>query len=209
MLGLLSGSRLSSMCLSSDVRIEAIAAYLDCLGHAERWEACDSLGRKAQRALYQKAVASAPLTLDSLVPPVYEELHPVHHQGRNTLPLPSSHRRFEKRFARAMDESASLYGYNEAPSRPWIGPGYFVAYETRGYRDWQEHGGIVVDYYQVPTGQVPDGWPEVVPNSKGLQWFVYNGTRDFLRKVSEHVTIGAAYKGDKALDHYFVLCREV
>ena len=37
---------------------------------------------------------------------------------------------------------------------------------------------------------------------------VWAGMTDVLRKVSEHVSIGAAYKGEHALDHYFVLCRE-
>ncbi len=60
----------------------------------------------------------------------------------------------------------------------------------------------------MPDGPVPDGWPEVIPNSKGLQRFVYYQTRDFMRRVSKHVTIGAAYKVEKKLDHYFVLVRE-
>jgi hypothetical protein len=47
-----------------------------------------------------------------------------------------------------------------------------------------------------------------VPNSRGLQRFVYHRTRDFMRRVSRHVTIGAAYKGESPLDHYFVLVRE-
>jgi hypothetical protein len=38
--------------------------------------------------------------------------------------------------------------------------------------------------------------------------FVYNNTRDFMRRVSQHVSIGTAYKGDKALGAWFVLCRE-
>ena len=59
-----------------------------------------------------------------------------------------------------------------------------------------------------PDGPIPSSWPPVKPNSEGLQRFVYAGTRDFMRKVSDHVSIGTAYKGDKALDHYFTLCRE-
>jgi hypothetical protein len=47
----------------------------------------------------------------------------------------------------------------------------------------------------------------VVPNEKGLQRNVYHQTRDFLRRVSSHVSIGAAYKNDDPLDHYFILCR--
>jgi hypothetical protein len=29
-----------------------------------------------------------------------------------------------------------------------------------------------------------------------------------MRRLSRHVTIGAAYKGERPLDHYFVLVRE-
>ena len=52
------------------------------------------------------------------------------------------------------------------------------------------------------------GWPRVRSNREGLQRLVYYGTRDFMRRVSQHVSIGAAYKGEKPLDHYFTLCRE-
>ena len=52
-----------------------------------------------------------------------------------------------------------------------------------------------------------EGWPRVVDNHWRLQRFVYDETRDFMRSVSAHVSIGAAYKREKPLDHYFVLCR--
>jgi len=88
------------------------------------------------------------------------------------------------------------------------GPGYFVAVPTASNPEWRSRGAIVVDYFQVPDGAVASGWPRVVPNTKGLQRFVYDRTRDFMRRVSKHVTIGAAFKVEKALDHYFVLVRE-
>ena len=106
------------------------------------------------------------------------------------------------------DGSERLFGYNHAPSGKLVGPGYFVAVPTRGQPAWAERGPVVVDYFQVPDGPVPGEWPKVVPNSKGLQRFVYNGTRDFMRRVSAHVSIGAAHKGEKSLDHYFVLVRQ-
>ena len=37
---------------------------------------------------------------------------------------------------------------------------------------------------------------------------MYHHTRDYMRRVSSHVTVGAAYKGETSLDHYFMLCRE-
>jgi hypothetical protein len=42
----------------------------------------------------------------------------------------------------------------------------------------------------------------------GLQTLVYHQTRDFMRRVSSHVTIGAAYKKERALNVHFILCRD-
>jgi hypothetical protein len=127
--------------------------------------------------------------------------------GTNTLPLPRGLRRFEKRFARSPGETDRLFGYNEWALRRLIGPGYFVAKPTADHPAWRERGGVVVDYFEVPEGRVPREWPEVVPNSEGLQRFVYRGTRDFMRRVSGDVSIGAAFREEEALDHYFTLCR--
>ena len=59
-----------------------------------------------------------------------------------------------------------------------------------------------------PTGEVPMGWPEIVPNSVGLQRFIFHRCRDYLRKVSEHVSIGKAYKDERTVMGYFVLVRQ-
>jgi hypothetical protein len=88
-----------------------------------------------------------------------------------------------------------------------IGPGFFVAVPTADRPQWAARGGVVVDYYQIPDGAVADGWPTVVANDWRLQRFVYHQTRDFMRRVSRHVSIGAAYKRERPLDHYFTLCR--
>ncbi len=205
-------TRLQQMALSPDVHLAAITAYLDSLSHDERWTEVSQLGRREQRSLFHKAERG--VTAEDLVPTAYEEVFSVRHLGRNTLPLPPPHHLFEKRFSRSMTAPDRLYGYNEAPSRRLLGPGYFVALPTEegpeDYREaWKERGAWVVDYFRVPDGAVPEEWPPVLPNSEGLQRFVYGGTRDYLRKVSSHVTIGTAYKGEKALDHYFVLCRVV
>ena len=78
-----------------------------------------------------------------------------------------------------------------------------------GFDRWGElRGAIVVDYFQIPDGPVAAGWPRVVANDWRLQRLVYHHTRDFMRRVSAHVTIGAAFREESALDHYFILCRE-
>lgn len=199
--------QLNDLVLDAASPIAAIAAHLDALGTADCIAALDGLGRREQRALYGKAAAAAPLTVSHFVPDAVAPLQAVSHQGRNTLPLPGKHRRFQKCFCRPKDGSERLFGYNEAPSRGLIGPGYFVAIATAGQPDWEARGAIVVDYFQVPDAAVCADWPAVVPNTQGLQRFVYHRTRDFMRRVSEQVSIGAAYKGEKPLDHYFTLCR--
>lgn len=200
-------TRLQLMLDSGGTSIEEIGVWLDQANPADRLEAAFSLDRAGQRMLFKRARCDAPFALTHFVPEGVLPLRAVHHKGKNTLPLPSKHRLFEKRFARPNDGSERLFGYNHAPSRKLIGPGYFVAVYAGARPEWRERGAIVVDYFQVPDGAVPADWPEVIPNSQGLQRFVYRGTRDFMRRVSEHVSIGAAYKGEKALDHYFILVR--
>ncbi|KYF86446.1 hypothetical protein BE17_13765 [Sorangium cellulosum] len=194
--------------LRQNAPVARLAEHLDGLTHDERLRALSTTTRADQRALYAAAGQSPALTLDFFVPDGTPRRVGVHHKGRNTLPLPSPFRFFEKRFALPEDGSARLFGYNEGLTRSWVGPGFFVAVPTAGNPSWQERGAVVIDYFQVPDGPVPAGWPPVVPNSKGLQSIVYDGTRDFMRRLSRDVSIGAAYKGEKPLDHYFTLCRE-
>ena len=188
------------------VPIDAIAAHLDALDPVVRAAQATALGRAHQRLLYDKAAHAPEIELAHFVgdaPPEREVIH----DGMNTLPVPSLFRRFQKRFCRVATDRAQLFGYNEGVSRRAIGPGYFVAVPTAGRPAWTARGAVVIDYYRVPDGPVPAGWPRVVDNGHGLQRFVYRRTRDFMRRVSSHVSIGAAYKGERPLDHYFVLCR--
>jgi hypothetical protein len=199
---------LQDMLASDGTGIAEIGAWLDGVAAAARLDAVFALDRGGQRELFKRARTGSQLTLEHFVPAEVPALGPVHHRGKNTLPLPSKHRFFEKRFCRPQDGSQRLFGYNHAPSKGLVGPGYFVAHFTRDEPAWTDRGPVVVDYFQVPDGPVPAQWPKVVPNSHGLQRFVYKGTRDFMRRVSAHVSIGAAYKGEKPLDHYFVLVRQ-
>jgi hypothetical protein len=67
---------------------------------------------------------------------------------------------------------------------------------------------VVVDYTRPLPRRAPPGLPPIVPNHARLSRFVYNGTVDVLRGVSERVTIGRATRGGRPLDNWFVLCRE-
>ncbi|MCB9661067.1 MAG: hypothetical protein R3B40_23905 [Polyangiales bacterium] len=202
-------SKLSSLIHSTSSTIEDIGTYLDGLTHSSRMQALSTTSRDDQRTLWEKASSDAGrITLEHFLPASVPALRPVVHHGRNTLPLPDAQKFFRKPMLRPNDGSARAFGYNDAPSEPLVGPGYFVLVSTAGNTKWAPRGAWVVDYFQHPDGAVAPQWPRVRPNSEGLQRFIYMGTRDFMRRVSEHVSIGAAYKGEKPLDHYFTLCRE-
>ena len=186
--------------------VEEIGRYLDGLEAERRWSEVGSLGRSRQRALYDKAAHARAIDFAHFVGDAKARKEVIH-DGANTLPVLPAIRRFQKRFSRPTYGDDRLFGYNEGPTRKLIGPGYFVAIPTADRPAWSARGAVVVDYFQVPDGEVPTGWPPVVDNHWRLQRFVYEGTRDFMRRVSAHVSIGAAFKGERPLDHYFVLCR--
>ncbi len=198
---------LKEILLDEATPISAVAEYLDAMSHEDRLAEVMTCNRAQQVAMYNKAADSAAITFEHFVPKTVAPLTEVIHHGRNTLP---AFKLFEKRFCTPAAGGERLFGYNEGATRGLIGPGYFVAIPTASNPDWVERGAVVVDYFQVPPEDeaVVEGWPDVVPNNKGLQMFVYNKTRDFMRKVSEHVSIGAAFKVEKAMGAYFVLCRE-
>ena len=193
--------------LDDNSSLAQLAGHLDSLSHADRVAQTRALGRKAQRKLWNTAT-TAGLTMEHFVPEAVAPLKEVIHSGRNTLPVPGPFRLFEKRFsAPSTGRENRLFGYNEGITRSWIGPGFFVVKHTAGNPVWEARGSIVVDYFDVPDSAVAGGWPKVIPNTQGLQRLVYFHTRDFMRKVSNHVSIGAAHKEEKPLDHYFTLVR--
>ena len=185
-----------------------VAQHLEALSLQDRTKQAIALGRKAQRRLFQLSAEAPAVTIEDFVPAGTPPLTQVVHEGRNTLPLFT---RFQKVFCAPADGSKRLFGYNEGFTRHLIGPGYFVGHYTNeppSEAGWTERGAIVVNYFLVPDAEVAPGWPKVVPNTRGLQTFVFNGTRDYMRKVCEGVTIGEAFKGEKSIDNYFILVRQ-
>ncbi len=193
-------SQLQQMVLAEGTSIGAIAAYLDALDPQSRAEGTRSLGPKAQRRLWRMCRGRA-LSVEDFVPADRGPLDPVIHYGRNTLP---AFKLFEKRFCRPPEghQQDVLWGYNEGATRALVGPGYFVCRPTPG----DSRGEMVIDYYQVPPGR-PDHWPRVRDNLDGISRFVYAEMHDFMRRVSEHVSIGRAYKRDRETPNCFTLCR--
>lgn len=205
--------------LAAKASISDLSTYLDGLAPDVREKEGLGLDRAQQQQLWAVAADAPRLRLAHFVPQGVAPLTAVHHPGRNTIPPFRRYQDFEKRFMKPTSGATEVHGYNE--SAAWfIRPGYFVAYETDAPRvsaedqaRWASRGGVVIDYHLVPPAEapLPEGWPPVIPNSQGLQRFVYHGTRDFMRRVSEHVSIGRASGGegdkDTELDFWFVLVR--
>ena len=196
--------------IDASASLASISAHLDALAPEARVREANALPGRVQARLWEIAADAAPIELEHFVPAARGSMAPVHHPGRNTILCPSYFQRFEKRFVKPEREDGRLFGYNA--SNAWfVHPGYFVAYRTAGHDLWAPRGGVVIDYHLVPDAPVPEGWPKVVPNSVGLQKLVYHRTRDFMRRVSSHVSIGRASRedegGDQELDYWFTLCR--
>jgi len=180
--------------------IDALGAALNALdGDDSRVTAVRSIGGRDQAKIWA-AAAGRSTSLEDIVPSSVAPATEVIHAGKNSLPVFTN---FEKRFCRVADNDDVLYGYNEGATRPLIGPGCFLA---RHFADRDEVG---VDYYQVPPDDaaLPEGWPRPVANEKGIQVLLYAKMIDYLRKVSDHVTIGRAVKKGKETGNYFLLCR--
>jgi hypothetical protein len=181
---------------AASVDMIGLADYLDHLDAPTRLREVRSLGKREQVKLFEAAADVRPTDLAHFVPVGTPPLREVVHYGRNSLPTLHN---FEKRFCLPDTRSDELWGYNEHPLRGLIGPGYFVVRET-------SHPEMVIDYTEIPPGK-PDAWPPIRPNSARLGRFVYYQTRDVVRAVSEHVTIGRDTRNGQPLDRWFVLCR--
>jgi hypothetical protein len=174
-----------------------LARVLDDVADDVRLKSLYELGRRDMARLYEAAADNEPLTLEHFVPADTPPGEQVVHDGKNTLTV---FRQFQKRFYRS-EAGTELGGYNEHPLRPLTGPGYFVAYE-------RENREVIFDYGRRPSGPVPDGWPPVTSNEKGLSSLIYQDTKDILRRVSNLVAIGRVYRSAKARDVWFMLVRE-
>ncbi|MDE0886161.1 MAG: hypothetical protein OSB70_11575 [Myxococcota bacterium] len=190
--------------IRSGSKIQELSEHLNALAPDQRRSQTLELDGHCQKILYEISGDGPPAGLEHFVPAGIPEGREVIHSGRNSQP---AFRYFEKRWCRPTGHPEQLWGYNETSVRPFIGPGYFVAHPTADSGS-DPRGAVVVDYFMEPEGPVPDHWPRIKPNSSGLQMFVYNKTRDYMRLVSKHVSIGVAYRMEKRLMGYFVLCRE-
>ncbi len=180
-----------------------IADHLDHLPHQERLRQALGLGRTAQRNLFELVQGDTTLDLAHFVPEDRADMEEVIHWGRNTLP---AFTRFQKRFCRPRKEEVGsqpvLWGYNQQTLLPLTGPGYFHA------RPGQPDTPVWIDYRgEPPVGRLAS-WPRQLHNRQRLSRVIYYGTIDKMRRVSQHVSIGAAFRGAKPMHSWFILCRE-
>lgn len=183
------------------IDVDALEAAFERASAEERVAAIRKFSGSIQRRLFD-AAAGRRVTVEQIVPPGTGPLVEVIHEGQNTLPAFNA---FQKRFCRPSAEHApadreTLWGYNHQTLSGITGPGYYVAYDD------PEAGEVVVDYRELPPER-PDNWPPILDNKAKLGRFVYYGMVDRLRRVSDHVTIGRAYKG-KPMNAWFVLVRQ-
>jgi hypothetical protein len=181
------------------IYLEGLSNYFDNLDNRVRISEARSLTAREQALLFDQAVGFRPLTLKDFIPETLSPLHQVIHYGRNSLPV---FKIFEKRFCRPdrKGPTDALWGYNEQPLKGITGPGYFVARQANELE-------VVIDYCEVPPRK-PKDWPTILPNSSRLSRFIYYQTRDYVRGVSKHVSIGRATRQGKPMDNWFVLCRD-
>jgi len=178
------------------VDLPGLCAHLDGLDEAARVAFVRSIGARQQALLYEAAAGFRPLTLDDFVPAGVAPLTQIIHSGKNSL---GAFTLFEKRFCRATGRADRLFGYNEQSLKTITGPGYFVCYQI-------DAGQVLIDYTELPP-EKPDAWPPILSNKARLSRFIYNGTKDTMRGLSKHVSVGRAARGEKWMDNWFVLCR--
>lgn len=190
---------LAGLIKSSTVTAVELASHLDGLPEAERLAQTMALSSGEQARLFELAEGARRFTLEDLAPSSTPPLTGVRHEGKNSLYLFT---RFAKVFA-VPDEPTSepeRWGFNDGTQlvKTTVGPGYFVAV--------QQGDEVLVDYTRLPKRPLI-GAPKILPNEARLSRFVFNQTRDVVRGVSKHVSIGRAWRGTRRLDNWFVLCR--
>lgn len=183
--------------LEPELDLERLAEVLDGMGHEGRVHTIRGWEKKQQAKIFEAAKGFRPLNLEHFVPAGTAPLSGVAHDGQNTLPM-FSH--FQKVFCRAPNDDAVLWGFNNTSTMGLTGPGYYVA------RKSDVEGEVAIDYRSIPSDK-PAEWPALRPND-GLGALVYGGMIDYMRGISDHVSIGRAEKGGKLMDAWFVLVRK-
>lgn len=187
------------------IDVAALQAQLDPLREDQRVTFVRALSKADMIRLWD-ACDGRVVSAEDFVPAAVPDRTEVIHKGKNSLP---AFNRFEKRFTRG-DRDGVVYGYNYSGlEKLTLGPGYFIGHVEADARAADQQGIFGLDYYEPPpeSAALPPSWPRVRRNEIGLQCFIYAKMVDYMRKVSEGITIGRAWKHGKRTSNYFVLAR--
>lgn len=184
---------LNELMAKPGVTSEEVQKHLSALPGDERVRQATTLDRKHQKTLWELSDKTAKITLEEVVPPSRKALDPLPFEGQNNQPI---YRMFKKVFYRTSD--GKIAGYNESDAAWFAGPGYYILTTNAT--------GTFVDYTQLPK-EKPAGWPEIKDNTDGISRFIYGNMHDYLRRVSNLIFIGRAYRHGKESGNYFILAR--
>lgn len=188
------------------IDVDDVAARLDQLREDQRVTFVRAL-TKADMIRLWDACRGRSVSATDFVPEDVPDRTEVIHKGKNSLPL---FNHFEKRFVRG-DRDGVVYGYNHTGGleKLTLGPGYFTGHVEAEARAPDQQGVFGLDYYRLPpeSAALPEGWPRVRKNELGLQCFIYAKMVDYMRTVSQGITIGRAWKRGRRTSNYFVLAR--
>lgn len=185
--------------LEPEIDLPRLAHILDGLGHEGRYHTIRTWTKRHHQRLFEAAKGFRPLDLDFLVPSSVGPLVEVIHDGHNTLPMFTL---FQKRFVKLEGEDFPIAGYNHQAMQAFTGPGYFGVTKGEG----EHEGELVFDYSKIPRKK-PEHWPPIQSNDGLISGIVNGGMVDYLRGISNHVSIGVAYKNGKHRGQWFALVR--
>lgn len=185
--------------LEPKLDLPRLSEILDGLGHDGRVHTLGTWEKHDYKALFEAAKGFKPIDLSFVVPDGVAPLTEVIHDGHNTLPL---FKHFQKRFARTEGGPYPVVGYNHQSMQAFTGPGYFCVSIGTG----EHEGELLLDHSVEATAKAPS-WPPIQKNEGGIGGIVSGGTIDYLRGLSSHVSIGAAYRDGKHRNHWFALVR--
>ncbi|MCK6548496.1 hypothetical protein L6R52_21800 [Myxococcota bacterium] len=172
---------------------DELRGFLDSLDRAGRITEMRTTGARQQKKLWELTKGHVPVVLTTFVDKTEET---IIYEGKNSLPTFSL---FQKRFFRTAKGDVVGYNHNGAFATFFSGPGYFVTEQA-------PDGELAFDYTKTVTLQ-PPGWPALAPNSGLIPGIVFGGMIDYVRHVADGVVIGAAFKGGKPRNQYFMLAR--
>ncbi len=179
------------------VNAEGLERFLNNLKHRQRVDATRALPQEAFPWLFEGVKGFRPVFEEDFVHRGTLAMTPVIHVGTNNLPF---FREFNKVMYR--QPNGVIAGRNEQTMEWLTGPGYFIVDPRLG-----DKGEIAFDYTRLPELCLPK-WPKIKSNDSGFSVFVYRGLIDVMRRVSDHVTVGRAFRGGKPLSNYFILVRK-